>query len=399
MAKRKAVEPSPFHHIRRATHDDVDACDKIARACERLAKGSLGWVRKDGLHESVDKQTLHGAVWQDAVIGFADFSTPSRGANKGWNVIHALAVHPDERIKGVGRTLLYSVPTPIRLKCPEHINGAEYNVANDFYKRAGMILRDADVTQSTGKRLNVWEMKVLLELVRGGNKSIPEVANRSGWAYGTRNDYSVFGYPLHIDIEFKKYHDSNDAGKVKIWAKYIEMIAKYRPVAALVADYMTPEQKPVMLQQIQDLKDLGVIRVMCCPKFEGACYDISDDVIIAVSIPSKYAAYIPADDELVGRRLHLLGGSPPKWFGSRSAGNPTGYIARFEGIGAQVISADANLHVRKGYLGDVWSNGKWQNTSMRNQSSALAVASGIAIRNQLHAIADTSQSQLNRGQQ
>lgn len=374
---------SLWHYVRRAVHSDLVACDQIARTVERKWKGSLGWVRKDSLQDGINKQSVHVAVLDDKVVGFVYFTVPSRGKNEGWNVIHALAVHPDVQARGIGRSLLYSVPTPIRLLCPETVNGDEKNPANQFYRSAGILHVGYSETVSTGKRLNRWELRVLPMLVRGGNKAIPPIARKSGWAYGLRGDYIPFDYPFHIDIPFEQYHKGDDLEKALIWQHYMEMVHEYHPVSALVADYTKPKQKATMLAQVEELRVAGVIRVMVCPKFAEAVADIPADCVVAISIPSGYSGYIPPLETLRGRKIHLLGGTPPKWFGGGEMA--VGYVELFTLYGVQIVSADANVHVRAGYVGECWRGNGWNNDGRRGNGDLVAIESGQNIRVQLNA--------------
>lgn len=195
-------------------------------------------------------------------------------------------------------------------------------------------------------------------LVRGGDKTAPIIAERSGWLYGLRNDYKSYGENVYmLDIHWTNYE----------WSSYLDKIKQVSPTVAMVADYESPSQRRELYRQLRDLKPL-VKQVMVCPKFVGAIAHIPSWVIIAVSIPTSYAGFLPPMEELRGRQIHLLGGNPQK---------QADFIRKANGIGAKVVSLDANYHVRKAGLGQFWQYGKWQQTRGKQWTNQeLAIESG-----------------------
>jgi hypothetical protein len=332
--------------IRKATPADVAACDRIARAY----KSELGFVRRDKLTKSASKGLLHVGEIDGVVRGFVEYNTPTRGANRGYSVVYHLATERGWGGYGIGRNLLYSVPTPIRLKCT-----VDNSTANTFYAGAGMRLT---ATEPGKKRaLNVWELRILPILVQGTNRQMPRVARASGMAYGTREIEIPREWVYQVDIDLAAAE--GDWRRYE-WGRYLRKIQQWRPAAALVVDYFEPDQKATMLRQIEDLKGLGVLNILVCPKFEGAVKDIPQDCIVAISIPSTYAGYVPPLHELTGRRVHLLGGTPVQWFGQkgkRRNKSATGYVAMFQGAGATVVSVDGNSHTGLAEQGGWWASG------------------------------------------
>src|SRR5690606_2799107 len=101
----------------------------------------------------------------------------------------------------------------------------------------------------------------------------------------------------------------------------------------------------------RQLVERGVERVMVCPKFPGAVSHIPAWCLVAVSVPTKYAGFLPSPDELRGRRVHLLGGSPQAQM----------RMAReYAGQGIVVSSEDGNMPAKVARFGDVWAAGKWR---------------------------------------
>jgi GNAT superfamily N-acetyltransferase len=324
--------------IRRGTADDVAACDRIARQQEKAQPSSLGWVMKQSY--TANNHTFHVGEVDGIIRGFVLFSTPTRGKNKSWHVVHALAVQPGWEGWGIGRNLLYSVPTPIRLKCPQTVGKTpRANPANAFYRNAGMQLAGTEAGKH--RALNVWEMRRLIIFCAGGNVAYPALARASRQAYGIRSDYTAFDWPFMVDAPFKPEHWN--------WSKHIRAINTLRPVAALVRDYGTYDgvtvTKAEMLRQVQALRDCGVLRIFVCPKSHGAIQDIPADCGIAISVDSSYAGFLPDFRELNGRFVHLLGGVPQQWLD---------LIPKIEGHGAHVISCDGSSHESGSKRGSHW---------------------------------------------
>jgi hypothetical protein len=141
-----------------------------------------------------------------------------------------------------------------------------------------------------------------------------------------------------MDINWKKYD----------WQDYLNKIESHNPVMAMVPDYEHPSQRRRLYQQIRDLKQRGVLRVMVCPKWEGAIAHIPSWCVVAISVPSGYAGYVPPLEQLQGRSVHLLGGSPKK---------QREYMLKIAGAGGYVISADGNSHAAK--KSSVWNGSQW----------------------------------------
>lgn len=372
-------------YIRHATDADIPAVAALIRAQEQRVAGSLGAPHYPSLRLAAREQRLHVAEMNGAgVVGYVEYYRRRDGTQ----TVYGLAVGARYEGIGVGRNLLYSVECPIRLKCPQKVNGVDPNPANRFYDRAGLRLTGTDTTRG-GKALNVWELPILPILVQGNNAEIPRIARESGWAYGTRAAEQPRDWAYQVDLEFTPDWRAFD------WQTYLTQIRAWKPVAALALDYFEPAQLPTLLAQIDDLKMAGVLRVLVCPKFDGALAGIPADCIVAVSVPSTYAGFVPDFAELHERKVHLLGGSPPKWFGSRRSRNSaTGIIAALQGAGAKVVSVDGNAHTQAAERGGIWSGGVWDFSARPLDMYGFMVTSGRNIRRDLHASAGTRQQAL-----
>lgn len=176
----------------------------------------------------------------------------------------------------------------------------------------------------------------------GGNKRFAQIAIDEGFKYGTRHDYKPYWQPFMVDINWKAYN----------WNDYLSKIAEWQPAMAMVPDYERPEQRGSMAARAMQLVALGVDRVMVCPKFVGAVYDIPEWCVIAVSVPSTYAGFLPAISELRGRKVHLLGGSPR---------SQIDLIRYYRGHAVEVVSLDCNMHQKSAQLGTYFTGRKWFN--------------------------------------
>ncbi len=381
MARRRkdAEIDFPIIDIRKGVVSDAEACQKMLRQHPK----SFGFVTLLSLREAADKESLYIARVNGDMVGFVSF----RACRDGWQTIYELCVDEAWHGKGVGRALLYSVPTPIRLKCP-----TDLEASNRFYKNAGMKLIDENTTdaeahqwyckhvnamnakdQAKARPLTLWAMRILTIHCQGNNKNVPGWANKAGMAYGTRHDNTARAWPFMLDINWKKV----------IWAEYLAKVQALRPVMAMAQDYEHPSQRERMLSQIADLRALGVLRIAVCPKFDGAVVDIPADCMVAVSVPSSYAGFIPQYSELSGRRVHLLGGSPNKI---------TELIAQLDGA---VVSADYNVHERNAQNGMIFDYGRWVHRSPIARKTAdydnQVPFSGKNIRVHINAAAEVKQ--------
>lgn len=322
-------------------------------------KHELGWINSPTLRGSMARRELFVADEDGVVCGFVRW----HARQDGWNTLYELVVSAQHRCRGVGRMLLYAVPCPVRLRCPVDLP------ANAFYQASGMILEGREPGKK--RELNVWVRRVLAVIVRGGNPVVPGICRSSGQAYGVQKE-TAYAPPFMIDIEWEPFDWPLQASRgvsreqylrdaEAAWIKYQKRVQELHPVMAMVADYMEPEQKPMLDRQIADLRADGVLRVLVCPKFHGAIRDIPEDCIVAVSLrtrgklakgkKNKFAGFMPNWMELVGRKVHLLGGAP-------ALQKKT--IAELQGIGATVISVDGNAHLGAAATGSVYADGKWR---------------------------------------
>jgi len=321
-----------------AQSKDIDAIKYIADR----NKAALGFVMRPALIEAQQRSELLVATQDGVVVGFVNYRTLSR-IRVGWHTIYEICVDESARGQGMGRALLDAVPRPVRLKCPVDL------AANEFYKRYGLLNVWTEQPDNDNKRaLNVWQTQPDIIYCAGGNRRIAEIARAAGMLYGTRHDDTPAFKPYMVDINWKRYD----------WNDYLSKIEAWKPVMAMVPDYETPEHRGRMVRMACQLVERGVERVMVCPKFHGAVEHIPDWCVVAVSVPSKYAGFIPDLRTLAGRRVHLLGSSPQAQM----------KLAReIAGHGGWVISVDGSNFKLAASKGTVYQSGRWR-TAKRGEA-------------------------------
>ena len=314
--------------IRPARPDDIDAIKAIADRNKR----ELGFVMRSALVEAQARGELLVAEEGGAVVGFVNYRTLTR-VRPGWRTVYEICVDEAARGQGYGTALLDAVPRPVRLKCPVDLP------SNEFYRRYGLL--NVWTEQRDGKRdLNIWQTQPDVIYCAGGNKRLAAIARDAGMLYGTRHDDTPAFKPYMMDINWKRYD----------WRDYLRKVEEWRPVMAMVPDYETPEHRGRMVAMARQLVERGVERVMVCPKFPGAVDHIPDWCLVAVSVPTKYAGFLPDPSELRGRRVHLLGGSPQAQMR---------LTREYTGRGITVSSVDGNSWQGHAQHGVLWVRGRW----------------------------------------
>ncbi len=324
----------------------------------------VGFVRRDRLAETFV------AEYDGTLAGFINFHT----RRDGWSRIYHLAVHRAYRGRGIGRALLYSVPCPLRLTT---IAGAP---SNAFYTGAGL----SRTGERAGRkhRLYDYELRLLPILVRGGRRGMAALARAIGAAYGTRHDVAADGWPFMLDVHWQRLKERPGE-----WQRVLRAVETYHPVAVMTQDWEEDVSADTIHAQVADLRARGVLRIMICPKREGILPLIPMDCIVAVSVPSAYAGYLPKPSELAGRRVHLLGGTPQR---------QKELLLKYAGHGARVISFDGNSFVGAASKGTVYADGRWRKAKSFEavDIAAASLYSGQQVRRELERAARYAQMPL-----
>lgn len=203
---------------------------------------------------------------------------------------------------------------------------------------------------------------------RGGSVRAPHVAKMAGMSYGTHYKYKTYAPVTFVDSGLDPV----------IWTEYYRIVRDLMPKMALVPDYYFPHQLPRVLAQADSLRSLGVLPLIC-PKFHGAMSNIPRWCRVAISVPAEdYAGFLPDDDEVIDRDLHLLGGSPAQYL----------YIIRHRYQQSRVLSVDGNKFARKAGSGQVWiaNQARWKQVEPAHRVSnyILERVSAVEIVRYLH---------------
>lgn len=321
----KKLQQFPIR-IRRAVDGDISYISKIARQYPQ----ELGFVSNVRLRDGISRKGLLVAEYGGTLAGFVLY----RQRKDGWHTIYEIGVDKNYRGKGVGRFLVDAVPCPTRLKCTVD------NSANEFYKKSHFYLVRTE--EGRKRKLNVWERKFLYILCKGSSRFACELSDEFNSIYGTRDAEIPYKQPFFVDIRWKEYD----------WLEYLMKIRAWKPVFAMVPDFTDISQRRSLYSKIDDLKQAGVLRIGVCPKFDGAIKYVPLSCVICVSIPSRYAGFLPKIEELKGRQIHLLGGSPGKQFK---------YIQEHPTL--RVISGDFNSYIKAAEFGTFYNSetNNWKN--------------------------------------
>ena len=320
IRRRKPLTFTPFIY-RKGRESDIQSIDRVARQYPQF----LAFVSKNNIRKAIQGRTCHVAESPEGeIVGFVLFHSRKDGVN----TIYDLAVSKEFLGQGVGRMLLYSVPAPVQLKTLRDDNER----ARSFYEYCGMAYV-GDWLRDGKKPMALYRMNTLTVFCTGGNKQIPLIANAAKCAYGVAQIARPYQQPYMLDVEFLP--EKQD------WNNYLQKVIDYRPVQVSVTDYTHFSERQRLYKQIRDLKELGVLKIVVIPKFDGAIDHIPSFCTIGISVPTrnkKFSGFVPCDDNLAklkGRHVHFLGGSYP---------NQKALYEKLTTLGAIVTSVDGNYY-------------------------------------------------------
>ncbi len=174
----------------------------------------------------------------------------------------------------------------------------------------------------------------------GGNIRLANIAIEEGFLYGARSD-DVRSLRCNglIDVKWDNYN----------WQRHIELTATHRPKYAVAPDIMVMRQVPRALRLAERLAKY-CHKVIVVPKIHGIIKYIPTEYVIGVSVPSSYSGFLPDIEELSGREVHLLGGTPRLqrmlWL-----------CYHLKDI--IVTSCDSNSHSKASDFGCYWDGDRW----------------------------------------
>ena len=158
-------------------------------------------------------------------------------------------------------------------------------------------------------------------------------------------------------------------------------VKAYSPTMALAPDYEWRWQWTNLNRQLNVLRELLVPHIMVCPKFVGAVAHIPQDCVIAVSVPTQYAGFLPDYAHLAGRKVHLLGGR---------VDIQADIIRKLKGVGVDIVSVDGSHHAMKAGYGQFLVGGSWYQVRGGKVSNFdLCQASAIQVAKYLRMVYET----------
>lgn len=137
-----------------------------------------------------------------------------------------------------------------------------------------------------------------------GNERFASLAIDAGFRYGARLPATVYFPPWFADQDWR------DPDR----RAYMDALREHEPVMATVLDWERPDQLVEVLDWAEEAAQY-VKRVLIVPKVIGGIPRIPDrvggkPVVLAYSVPTRYAGSEVPLWEFAGRPVHLLGGSP-----------------------------------------------------------------------------------------
>lgn len=177
-----------------------------------------------------------------------------------------------------------------------------------------------------------------------GNPRLLQIAQEEGWLLGFRSDKWMGQFPVSfIDVDYR--HPD--------FERHLDIVAQWRPRYATVPDLSEDGINCADIDRaVRQAERLSphCETVLIVPKLSGHIALLPDSLAIGYSIPSSYGGAAYPLWELLGRRVHLLGGSPRKQWNTYLHLNAI----------ATVMSADGNYGQKMAVrYAEYWQKGKW----------------------------------------
>jgi GNAT superfamily N-acetyltransferase len=352
-------------HIEQATETDIPAIKAIADK----RRSTLGFVNTGALRDAIGRGELLIARTEAGIVGFCNYHT----RKDEWTTVREIATHPAHEGQGIGTALLDRIPRPFRLKCK--VGNAS---GNGFYQRYGLMNVWTEYPEPPRKPLYIWQSHPDVVYCAGGRDENTEIATQRGMYYGSNESHTpTRGQRIYmLDVDFFKFWNMDKVTgeylgepRWERWPKYLEKAREWKPTIAMVPDYMHPAYRRALVKMAMQLVEAGVQRPMMCPKFKGAVAHIPEWCLVGISVPSDLAGYLPDPSELVGRRVHLLGGTPAA---------QEKLMREYLGAGITVTSRDLNPQKAAGF-GSFYEAGAMRNRGAGAVTTADAFARSIDV--------------------
>jgi hypothetical protein len=133
-----------------------------------------------------------------------------------------------------------------------------------------------------------------------------QIAIDAGFLYGAQLPNTIYFQPYFADQDWRNPDRE----------RYMAALAKHRPKMATVLDWERWDQRDEVLRWAEDAAQF-VQKVLIVPKVFGGVKTLprtigGSDVILAYSVPTRYAGTSVPVWEFSSWPVHLLGGSPQK---------------------------------------------------------------------------------------
>ena len=198
---------------------------------------------------------------------------------------------------------------------------------------------------------------------RGGTKRHTPLVLSCGWLYGLRSDATMY----HDNVAFLDIHYQKGRSA---WEQHIERALILRPDLTMIPDF----EEQYTFEELYCLHDRlsqAGLKTMWTPKHHKITRDIPPESVIGVSVPTEHGSFVPKPKDVIGRKLHLLGGEP----------DAMRYLIDNVYQESEVNSVDMSSFVRKAFKGQYWSrSGYWVQTHKQFSNEQLIVMSALAIR-------------------
>jgi hypothetical protein len=178
----------------------------------------------------------------------------------------------------------------------------------------------------------------------GANPRLTVIAQNAGYLLGIRSDRTDYGFPISfVDIDYKQPD----------WEMHLRVVGKHAPKYATVPDLSETsvcladiERAVHQARQLQNYCET----VLIVPKVSGQIALLPSSFALGYSLPTRYGAAQYPFWELLGRRVHLLGGSPHAQMEAY----------RYLSCLGMVLSADGNMAQKMAIrYARFWMAGKW----------------------------------------
>lgn len=258
----------------------------------RFYNQELGFVSLPEIQSGIERRQCNVLILDNNLAGYVLYRTRKDHIS----TIYSIAIHPEYSERGWGAKLLRSVPAPLRLKVPVD------SLANGFYYQLGMNYEGTE--QGAKRALNLWSLRTHYIFCMGGNQNYYNMIKANQIAYGSRLDHlAAFVNSAYLDMLDMNWKEPD-------FALLMQTVEQYFPNRSIVLDYERPDQKEEMLAKVHAARAFNrPLRIIVVPKFENSVKDIPEEVTLGISIPTTYAGFLPEPNELIGKRLHFLGGS------------------------------------------------------------------------------------------